>query len=102
MQFTSAPAPGPVPVSVDQRIDSSNKGHQLLSKMGYSGAGLGRKEQGSLSIIFLLTLRPVHDDFEKLGYNDLSLYSAGQATTVKCRNSEQAETGKFIIKILPC
>ena len=30
-----------------QRLDGSNKGFQLLAKMGWSGqAGLGRKEQG--------------------------------------------------------
>lgn len=42
MMFTSAP------MSKDQqRLDMSNKGHQLLQKMGWSGStGLGRKEQG--------------------------------------------------------
>lgn len=27
-------------------MDESNKGHQLLRKMGWGGAGLGAKEQG--------------------------------------------------------
>lgn len=27
-------------------MDESNKGHQLLKKMGWGGAGLGSKEQG--------------------------------------------------------
>jgi len=27
-------------------LDESNKGHQLLKKMGWGGAGLGSKEQG--------------------------------------------------------
>lgn len=29
-----------------ERLDESNKGHQLLKKMGWGGAGLGSKEQG--------------------------------------------------------
>ena len=29
-----------------QRLDESNKGHQLLKAMGWGGAGLGSKEQG--------------------------------------------------------
>ena len=28
------------------RLDESNKGHQLLKKMGWGGAGLGASEQG--------------------------------------------------------
>ena len=33
-------------MSVSQRLDESNKGHQLLKAMGWGGAGLGSKEQG--------------------------------------------------------
>jgi hypothetical protein len=29
-----------------RQLDESNKGHQMLRKMGWSGAGLGAKEQG--------------------------------------------------------
>ena len=29
-----------------ERLDESNKGHQMLKKMGWGGAGLGVKEQG--------------------------------------------------------
>lgn len=29
-----------------ERLDESNKGHQMLKKMGWGGAGLGAKEQG--------------------------------------------------------
>lgn len=32
--------------TAQERLDESNKGHQLLKKMGWSGAGLGSKEQG--------------------------------------------------------
>lgn len=31
---------------VNEKLDESNKGHQLLRKMGWGGAGLGAKEQG--------------------------------------------------------
>jgi hypothetical protein len=30
-------------------LDSSNKGFQLLQKMGWKGAGLGRNEDGELA-----------------------------------------------------
>lgn len=29
-----------------EKLDESNKGHQMLRKMGWGGAGLGAKEQG--------------------------------------------------------
>jgi len=32
--------------TAQERLDESNKGHQLLKKMGWGGAGLGSKEQG--------------------------------------------------------
>jgi calcium homeostasis ER protein len=32
--------------SVVTKLEESNKGHQLLKKMGWSGAGLGSTEQG--------------------------------------------------------
>lgn len=31
---------------MNDKLDESNKGHQLLRKMGWGGAGLGAKEQG--------------------------------------------------------
>lgn len=37
---------GGVAATTPQRLDESNKGHQLLKKMGWSGAGLGASEQG--------------------------------------------------------
>ncbi|CAG7822250.1 unnamed protein product, partial [Allacma fusca] len=35
-------APG---LGLDRKLDESNKGHQLLKKMGWSGMGLGINEQ---------------------------------------------------------
>ena len=31
---------------VTQKLDENNRGHQLLKKMGWGGAGLGANEQG--------------------------------------------------------
>jgi hypothetical protein len=39
-------------VNIEQRIDSSNKGHQLLHKMGYSGGGLGSNNFQTLCLLF--------------------------------------------------
>lgn len=39
--FLSGSFPAP-----EQRLDESNKGHQMLRKMGWGGSGLGAKEQG--------------------------------------------------------
>ena len=63
MQFTSAPS-----ISVDQRLDSSNKGHQLLQKMGYTGlGGLGRKEQGIVNPIKGGEIRDKVDQYRGVG-----------------------------------
>lgn len=32
--------------SSSDKLDETNKGHQMLKKMGWGGAGLGAKEQG--------------------------------------------------------
>ncbi|XP_069162329.1 calcium homeostasis endoplasmic reticulum protein isoform X2 [Procambarus clarkii] len=52
--FNRSPSRSPTPPSfmggafskMDQRLDESNKGHQMLRKMGWGGSGLGAKEQG--------------------------------------------------------
>jgi len=33
-------------LGIDRKLDESNKGHQLLKKMGWGGSGLGANEQG--------------------------------------------------------
>jgi calcium homeostasis ER protein len=34
-------------LGMDRKLDESNKGHQLLKKMGWGGSGLGANEQGT-------------------------------------------------------
>jgi calcium homeostasis endoplasmic reticulum protein len=53
---------------MNQRIETSNKGHQLLQKMGWSGqAGLGRHEQGIFNPIEGGEVRDKVDQFRGVG-----------------------------------
>ena len=53
---------------MNQRIEMSNKGHQLLQKMGWSGqAGLGRHEQGIFNPIEGGEVRDKVDQFRGVG-----------------------------------
>ena len=62
--FGSAVAPA-APVS---RLDSSNKGHQMLMKMGYSGSGgLGKEEGGIDEPISGGEVRERNDMFRGVG-----------------------------------
>ncbi|KAF8788399.1 calcium homeostasis endoplasmic reticulum protein-like isoform X3 [Argiope bruennichi] len=53
----------------DRRLDESNKGHQLLKKMGWSGAGLGSNEQGIQDPVDAGDVRDRQDMYKGIGVN---------------------------------
>ncbi|KAG8195617.1 hypothetical protein JTE90_017913 [Oedothorax gibbosus] len=53
----------------EQRLDESNKGHQLLKKMGWSGAGLGSNEQGIQDPVDAGDVRDRQDMYKGIGVN---------------------------------
>nr|XP_037288870.1 LOW QUALITY PROTEIN: calcium homeostasis endoplasmic reticulum protein-like [Rhipicephalus microplus] len=53
----------------DSRLDESNKGHQLLRKMGWGGAGLGASEQGIQDPIHPGDVRDRQDLYKGVGIN---------------------------------
>ncbi|KAL1443350.1 hypothetical protein MTO96_007439, partial [Rhipicephalus appendiculatus] len=53
----------------DSRLDESNKGHQLLRKMGWGGAGLGAAEQGIQDPIHPGDVRDRQDLYKGVGIN---------------------------------
>lgn len=52
-----------------ERLDESNKGHQMLKKMGWGGAGLGAKEQGIEQPISGGEIRDRTDMYKGVGVN---------------------------------
>lgn len=50
--------------STSSGLDSSNKGHQLLQKMGWSAGGLGASGQGIAEPISAGTVRDKHDQYK--------------------------------------
>ncbi|XP_031776986.1 calcium homeostasis endoplasmic reticulum protein isoform X2 [Nasonia vitripennis] len=82
----------------DMGLDESNKGHQLLRKMGWGGAGLGANEQGIEAPISGGEIRDRTDMYKGVGVNLNDPYenfrkSKGQAfiTRMKARAEERAE-----------
>ncbi|XP_050537034.1 calcium homeostasis endoplasmic reticulum protein isoform X2 [Daktulosphaira vitifoliae] len=53
--------------TAQERLDESNKGHQLLKKMGWGGAGLGSKEQGIDTPISSGDIRDRTDQYKGVG-----------------------------------
>ncbi|KAL6259609.1 hypothetical protein P5V15_009525 [Pogonomyrmex californicus] len=79
-------------------LDESNKGHQLLKKMGWGGAGLGANEQGIEAPISGGEIRDKNDQYKGVGINLNDPYETfrknkGQAfiTRMKARAEERAE-----------
>jgi calcium homeostasis ER protein len=84
--------------SQEMGLDESNKGHQLLRKMGWGGAGLGANEQGIEAPISGGEIRDRVDQYKGVGVNLNDPYenfrkSKGQAfiTRMKARAEERAE-----------
>lgn len=84
--------------TVESSLDESNKGHQLLKKMGWGGAGLGANEQGIEAPISGGEIRDRNDQYKGVGINLNDPYenfrkSKGQAfiTRMKARAEERAE-----------
>lgn len=82
--------------TLEQQLDESNKGHQMLRKMGWSGAGLGSKEQGIEAPITGGEVRDKVDQYKGIGVNLHDPYenfrkSKGQAfiTRMKARAEER-------------
>ncbi|KAH0549307.1 calcium homeostasis endoplasmic reticulum protein [Cotesia glomerata] len=83
---------------LESSLDESNKGHQLMKKMGWSGAGLGANEQGIEAPISGGEIRDKNDQYKGVGINLNDPYenfrkSKGQAfiTRMKARAEERAE-----------
>ncbi|KAK2554581.1 Calcium homeostasis endoplasmic reticulum protein [Acropora cervicornis] len=59
--------PSYVSKTLEERIDESNVGHQMLKKMGWSGAGLGKTQQGIHNPISGGEVRDKFDKFKGVG-----------------------------------
>lgn len=82
--------------SSSDKLDETNKGHQMLKKMGWGGAGLGVKEQGIEQPISSGEIRDRVDQYKGVGVNLNDPYenfrkSKGQAfiTRMKARAEER-------------
>lgn len=104
---TRSPSPPPVLFSTPtftqtievplQELDSSNKGHQMLRKMGWGGSGLGANEQGIDSPISGGDVRDRQDQFKGVGCDLNDPYEnfrknkgAAFITRMKARAEERA------------
>ncbi|BET02491.1 DUF618 [Nesidiocoris tenuis] len=92
MGVGSFPNPNP-----EDRLGETNKGHQLLKKMGWGGAGLGAKEQGIEQPISGGDVRDRQDQYKGVGINLNDPYenfrkSKGQAfiNRMKARAEERS------------
>ncbi|PSN33837.1 hypothetical protein C0J52_16837 [Blattella germanica] len=89
-----------------RQIDESNKGHQMLKKMGWGGAGLGAKEQGIEQPISGGEVRDKVDMYKGVGINLNDPYenfrkSKGQAfiNRMKARAEESSKLS-FLLSFL--
>ncbi|XP_017771820.1 PREDICTED: calcium homeostasis endoplasmic reticulum protein isoform X2 [Nicrophorus vespilloides] len=92
-------APPPITsIAMQESLDSSNKGHQMLKKMGWGGSGLGVNEQGIDSPISGGDVRDKQDQFKGIGCNLNDPYEnfrknkgAAFITRMKARAEERAQ-----------
>lgn len=92
-----------------QELDESNKGHQMLRKMGWGGSGLGAKEQGIDAPISGGDVRDRQDQFKGVGMNLNDPYEnfrkhkgAAFITRMKARAEERAQESKSLKTTSPC
>lgn len=85
--------------TLEEKLDESNKGHQMLKKMGWAGAGLGSKEQGIAAPIASGDVRDRVDQYKGVGVNLHDPYenfrkNKGKAfiTRMKARAEERSTT----------
>jgi len=74
-----------------QKLDENNRGHQLLRKMGWGGAGLGANEQGIAEPIKGGEVRDRADQFKGVGIDIRDPFenfrkSKGQAFITRMRS----------------
>jgi len=62
-----SPSPSRGHQVVDSRLDGSNKGHQMMQKMGWKGAGLGSQESGITDPISGGDVREKQDQYKGVG-----------------------------------
>lgn len=85
-------------------IDESNKGHQMLRKMGWGGTGLGANEQGMVAPISGGDVRDRQDLFKGIGMSLNDPYEnfrkhkgAAFITRMKARAEERAQESTSFI-----
>ena len=61
--FGSTPSQQPL----DTKLDSSNKGHQMMQRMGWRGSGLGSSESGIVEPISGGEVRDKQDQYKGVG-----------------------------------
>lgn len=91
----------PINLNAAESLDSSNKGHQMMKRMGWGGSGLGVNEQGIDAPISGGDVRDRQDQFKGVGCNLNDPYEnfrknkgAAFITRMKARAEERAQESK--------
>ncbi|KAI4462046.1 sr-related ctd associated factor 6 [Holotrichia oblita] len=86
------------PLPIQEQLDPSNKGHQMLKRMGWGGSGLGAHEQGIDAPISGGDVRDRQDQFKGVGCSLNDPYEnfrknkgAAFITRMKARAEERAQ-----------